>query len=44
MQKSELRVMVVADEIIITMPGSTYSVTYYKPKNGRLACGGEGCS
>jgi hypothetical protein len=28
--KSELRVQVVDDEIIVTRPGSTYSVTYYK--------------
>ena len=24
---------VVDDEIIITLPGSSYSVTYYKPEN-----------
>jgi len=29
--KSELRVQVVDDEIIVTRPGSSYSVTYYKP-------------
>jgi hypothetical protein len=29
--KSELRVQVVDDEIIVTRPGSFYSVTYYKP-------------
>ena len=29
--KSELRVQVVDDEIIVTLPGSHYSVTYYKP-------------
>jgi hypothetical protein len=29
--KSELRVQVVDDEIIVTRPGSIYSVTYYKP-------------
>jgi len=28
---SELRVQVVDDEIIVTRPGSIYSVTYYKP-------------
>ena len=28
--KSELRVQVVDDEIIVTLPGSHYSVTYYK--------------
>lgn len=27
----ELRVLVVDDEIIVTRPGSFYSVTYYKP-------------
>ena len=31
--KTELRVSVVDDEIIITWPGSIYSVTYYKPEN-----------
>jgi hypothetical protein len=30
--KSELRVQVVDDEIIVTRPGSIYSVTYYKPE------------
>ena len=28
---SELSVQVVEDEIIVTLPGSHYSVTYYKP-------------
>jgi hypothetical protein len=28
---SELRVQVVDDEIVVTLPGSHYSVTYYKP-------------
>jgi hypothetical protein len=28
--KSELRVQLVDDEIVITRPGSYYSVTYYK--------------
>jgi hypothetical protein len=28
---SELRIQVVDDEIIVTLPGSHYSVTYYKP-------------
>jgi hypothetical protein len=28
---SELRVQVVDDEINVTLPGSHYSVTYYKP-------------
>jgi hypothetical protein len=28
-----LRVDVVDDEIIIALPGTTYSVTYYKPPN-----------
>ena len=31
--KSELRIQVVDDEIIVTRPGSYYSVTYYKPEN-----------
>ena len=31
--KSELRVQVVDDEIIVPRPGSYYSVTYYKPEN-----------
>jgi hypothetical protein len=30
---TELRVSVVDDEIIVTWPGSIYSVTYYKPEN-----------
>jgi len=35
--KSELRVQVVDDEIIVTLPGSHYSVTYYKSaKSPRL--------
>jgi hypothetical protein len=35
--KAELRVSVVGDEIIVTWPGSFYSVTYYKPKgSGQL--------
>ena len=29
--KTEFRVSVVDDEIIVTWPGSFYSVTYYKP-------------
>src|SRR6266540_3849159 len=28
---AELRVQMVDDEIIVTLPGSHYSVTYYKP-------------
>jgi hypothetical protein len=28
-----LRLDVVDDEIMITLPGTTYSVTYYKPPN-----------
>jgi len=28
----ELRVQVVDDEIIVTLPGFRYSVTYYKPE------------
>ena len=31
--KTELRVQVVDDEIIVTWPGSVYSVTYYKLEN-----------
>lgn len=31
--KAELRASVVGDEIIVTWPGSIYSVTYYKPQN-----------
>jgi hypothetical protein len=31
--KVELRVSVVDDEIIVTWPGSFYSVTYYKPES-----------
>jgi hypothetical protein len=30
---SELRIQVVDDEIIVTRPGSYYSVTYYKPED-----------
>ena len=30
--KPEFRVAVLGDEIVVTMPGSTYSVTYYKPE------------
>jgi hypothetical protein len=30
---TDLRVKVVDDEIIVTWPGSFYSVTYYKPEN-----------
>jgi hypothetical protein len=29
----KLEVQLVDDEIVITLPGSYYSVTYYKPKN-----------
>ena len=31
--KTELRVSVVGDQIIVTWPGSIYSVTYYKREN-----------
>ena len=31
--KTELRVTVVDDEIVVTWPGSFYSVTYYKLPN-----------
>jgi hypothetical protein len=36
---SQLRVAVRGDEIIVTLPGYTYSVTYYKPEgsHGLLA-------
>jgi hypothetical protein len=30
---AELRVQVIDDEIIVTLPGSHYSATYYKPAN-----------
>ena len=30
---SKLRVRVVDDEIIVTLPGSRYSVIYYRPEN-----------
>jgi hypothetical protein len=29
----KMRVSVVDDELIVTLPGSYYSVTYYKPDN-----------
>jgi hypothetical protein len=29
----KLEVQVADDEIVVTLPGSYYSVTYYKPKN-----------
>ena len=32
-RKTELRVSVVDDEIIVTWPGSIYYVTYCKPEN-----------
>ena len=32
-----LRIDVVDDEIIVFLPGSSYSVTYYKPANSPLA-------
>jgi hypothetical protein len=32
---TDLRVQVVDDEIIVTWPGSFYSVTYYKPRTLR---------
>ena len=31
--KSDLRVHVVDDELIVILPGSYYSVTYYKPED-----------
>ncbi len=33
---AELRVQVVDDEIIVTLPGSHYSATYYKPADSPL--------
>ncbi len=33
MPKSELRVAVRGEEIVVTVPGSIYSVTYYKPED-----------
>jgi len=32
MPKSDFRVAVLGDEILVTIPGSIYSVTYYKPE------------
>jgi hypothetical protein len=34
-EESKLRVQVVDDEIIVTRPGSLYSVTYYKPERSQ---------
>ena len=34
----KLEVQVVDDEIVVTLPGSYYSVTYYKPKNFPPTC------
>lgn len=31
MTEPKLRVQVVYDDIVVTLPGSRYSVTYYKP-------------
>jgi len=31
--ESDLRVEVVGDEILVTLPQSNYAVRYYKPKN-----------
>ena len=31
MPEAEFRVTVRGDEIVVSLPGSTYSVTYYKP-------------
>src|SRR4029078_11362069 len=31
---SDLRVEMIGDEILATLPQSHYAVTYYKPKNG----------
>ena len=38
MTQQELRVQVVGDNIVVTLPGYSYAVTYYKPK------GSSGCS
>jgi hypothetical protein len=32
----ELRIEVLHNEIIVTMPGTSYTVTYYKPKESRI--------
>jgi hypothetical protein len=29
----KLEVRIIDDEIVVTLPGSNYSVTYYKPEN-----------
>jgi len=31
--KADLRVQVIDDEIIVTRPGSSFAVTYYKPED-----------
>jgi hypothetical protein len=31
--KSDLRVEVIGNEILVTLPQSNYAVTYYRPKN-----------
>jgi hypothetical protein len=31
MSREELKLKIVDDELIVTLPGSSYSVTYYKP-------------
>jgi hypothetical protein len=36
MPQQELRVQVVGDNIVVTLPGYSYAVTYYKPKR---SCG-----
>ena len=32
MTQQELRIQVVGDNIVVTLPGYSYAVTYYKPK------------
>jgi hypothetical protein len=32
----ELRIDVLHNEITVTMPGTSYTVTYYKPKESRI--------
>jgi hypothetical protein len=33
---SQLQVEVLHNEITVTLPGTSYTVTYYKPKNSRI--------
>jgi len=41
--EQKLRVQVVYDEIIVTLPGFSYSVTYYKPDNSPQLSAGRFC-